>query len=89
MGKPRPVKEGDKWRLKIQRADGEAHSVHLQLPDRPVLNKSYVRYIASQLFVSVEELDKVLSDWTPERLCAHLEQQDPDALRAQVFGIKV
>jgi hypothetical protein len=88
MGKPRPVKEGDKWRLKIETGNGQAHSVHIQLPDRNVLNKSYVRYVACQLMVEVDQLDDVLADWTPEQLREHLEAQDPEKLRAQVFGIK-
>lgn len=88
MGKPRPVKEGDKWRLKIEAGDGEAHSVHIQLPDRPELNGSYVRYIADQLMIDLADLDAVLADWTQEQLCEHLEAQDSEELRARVFGMR-
>ena len=88
MGKPRPVKEGDKWRLKIQAGDGGAHSVHIQLPDRAQLNGSYIRYVAEQLFVEVDDLDSVLADWSPDQLREHLESQGPDALRSNVFGKK-
>jgi hypothetical protein len=88
MGKPRPVKEGDKWRLKIDAVDGDAHSVHIQLPDRDVLNGSYVRYVAQQLCVAEDELDGVLADWTPDQLCEHLQKQDAKELRSRVFGIK-
>jgi len=88
MGKPRPVKEGDKWRLKIEAGDGNAHSVHIQLPDRPQLNGSYLRYVAELLFVALDELDSVLADWSPDQLREHLEGQDAAALRAQVFGKK-
>lgn len=88
MGKPRPVKEGAKWRMKIEAGDGDAHSVHIQLPDRDVLNGSYVRYVADQLFVEPDDLDSVLADWSPEQLRTHLESQDPEALRSKVFGKK-
>jgi hypothetical protein len=88
MGAPRPVNEGSKWRLRIDARDGNPHTVHVQLPDRGVLNDSYVRYVAGQLFVEVEELDAVLDGWTPEQLREHLEAQDPEELRAKVFGMR-
>jgi hypothetical protein len=88
MGKPRSVKEGAKWRLKLDVSGGSAHSVHIQLPDRDVLNNSYVRYIAQQLLVDENDLDDVLESWTPDQLQKHLEKQDLDALRSGIFGIK-
>ena len=88
MGKPRSVKEGAKWRLKLDVAGGSAHSVHIQLPDRDVLNNSYLRYIAQQLLVDENDLEEVLENWTPGQLQEHLEKQDPEALRAGIFGIK-
>jgi hypothetical protein len=88
MGKPRPVKEGAKWRLKVDVAGGSSHSVHVQLPDRDVLNNSYVRYLARQLLVDENDLDDVLENWTADQLQKHLENQDPDALRSRIFGIK-
>lgn len=88
MGPPRPVNHGSKWRMKIEAGDGQAHSVNVQLPDRAILNDSYCRYITQQLFLAGADLDEVLDGWTPDRLRAHLEKQDPEALRAQVFAMR-
>lgn len=88
MGTPRPVREGSKWRMKIQARDGNPHSVHVQLPDRRELNDSYCRYVAQQLFVALEDLDAVLNNWEADALRQHLEKQDPADVRARVFSMR-
>lgn len=72
---PRRVSDGLRFRVRCETADGEAHTVSLQIDTHVKQTRPYVlRQLSAALRLTDGELLRALDDWGPDDLAVHLKK---------------